>query len=34
MTLRLQDLPTIVDLLAWEDRVNESTTVEELRKEA
>jgi hypothetical protein len=27
------DLPTIVDLLAWEDRLNESM-VEELRKEA
>ena len=30
----LQDLPTIVDLLAWEDRVSEATTVEELRKQA
>jgi predicted transcriptional regulator len=27
------DLPTIVDLLAWEDRINEAM-VEELRKEA
>jgi hypothetical protein len=30
----LQDLPTIVDLLAWEDRVGEATEVEELRKQA
>lgn len=32
--LALQDLPTIVDLLAWEERGNESTPVGELRKEA